>query len=244
MRTLTQGPYSVRNKGSWLYFHLGIQLPSLSRRSGPCRSYVARTGVVARGMQPSITWPPVNLGYCLNTDSKCLKWDAIWFQQLHDSYRSYHVMGPTHDNFVKVFNEKRVHQLHVQMRCSLTTRYFILSHWNITHTTTSSNRMISSLYHPYKLKHTQHDFHNLNKWRVLGKPLPQRKPPLGRRVCKCATFRMLSEHYDSCKSLSANRANQSATPNSNSPRGHRPFRFWDEDNYEYEIFSMLRGARA
>ena len=134
MRTLTQGPYSVRNKGSWLYFHLGIQLPSLSRRSGPCRSYVARAGVVARGMQPSITWPPVNLGYCLNTDSKCLKWDALWFQQLHDSYRSYHVMGPTHDNFVKVFNEKRVHQLHVQMRCSLTTRYFILSHWNITHT--------------------------------------------------------------------------------------------------------------
>ena len=68
--------------------------------------------------------------------------------------------------------------------------------------TTSSNRMMSSLYHPYKLKHTQHDFHNLNKWGVLGKPLPQRKPPLGRRVCKCATFRMLSEHYDSCKSFS------------------------------------------
>ena len=32
-------------------------------------------------------------------------------------------------------------------------------------------RLISSLYHSYKLKHTQHDFHNLNKrWVLLDYP--------------------------------------------------------------------------
>ena len=169
-----------------------IAILVLAERS--CRSYVARGWCCEKHASPRSHDPLCSLVYCLNTHFKCLKWDAIYFQQLHDSYRSYHMMVPTHDKFVKVFTEKRVHQLHVQMRCSL-------SHWNITHTP-----LVAIVWSHHFTTRTSWNTHNttstysLNKWRVLDKPPPQRKPPLRRRVCKCATFQMLSGHYDSCKS--------------------------------------------
>ena len=96
MRTLTQGPHSVRNKMSWLYLYVGIQLPSLSWRSGPCRSYVARV-VLWETCEPSIPLAPwlLPLTHILSVSNE------MPFQQLHYSYSPYHLMGSPHDNFVK-----------------------------------------------------------------------------------------------------------------------------------------------
>ena len=78
-----------------------------------------------------------------------------------------------------VANEMRVLQLHVQVRCS-----FTICHTSSYHTelylpfTTSTNRMnwkadltTFNLRTSWSTqKHTHHDFHNLNKWRVLDNP--------------------------------------------------------------------------
>lgn len=97
---------------------------------------------------------------------------------MHDSYKSYHLTGPLTTSLCPQVSLVRCKFTNCHAN-EMQSNYVILQIITLSQKyhpfTASTNRMNLKanppFYHSYKLKHPQHDFHDLNKWCVLDNPL-------------------------------------------------------------------------
>ena len=151
MRTLTQGPHSVRNEEVDIFTILGFNChPCLG---GAVLPLLRSEGVVLwETCQPSITWPPVLLGLLPEHTFQVSQMRCYLFSTVARLVQ----VVPRDGSHSRQVCQSLYWKASSSIARANEMQFITLKYHPYT---TSSNRMISSLYHPYKLKHTQHDFH-------------------------------------------------------------------------------------